>query len=322
MGFNKDIEILKSKADSTRQEIPIQKLQLNEATANVGKLEGQLKDAIAKRTVFEVNIQKLTSSVGKYDEVISQDQDKIDNLESQISSRSDSVQKIKSAYQALEISIERQRAEIATRERTQAEITALLPNLQQRAEIEKKKMNNSEISKIRDLVKNLQVILPNITKQADDVNYKCYQLKQFEVIAQNNTVSYAVPQASYTAYIQSSYQIKPDTPNIKLNPKLSITPTCILDTTWSTAYGNPYAPASYLQAKEFTFKEDFNCLSPSSLESNSGVIKSVNKKYIEVDNGGKIIKLNLGACSRVESTSPVPKAGQKIYFRGQKVDKT
>ena len=151
------------------------------------------------------------------------------------------------------------------REKTQAEVTALLPNLQQRAEIEKKKMNTTEAGRIKDLVRNLQAILPNISKQADDVNYKCYQLKQLEVVTLNNTIAYAVPPISYAAYIQSSYQIKPDTSNIKFGSnKLSITPVCILDSLWNTAYGNPYAPTSYLQAKEFTFKEDFNCLGERS----------------------------------------------------------
>ena len=147
----------------------------------------------------------------------------------------------------MEVSIERQRTEIAGREKTKAELTALIANLQQRADLEKKKMNITEAGRIRDLVKNMQSIVPNITKQADDVNYKCYQLKQVEVINQNNYITYTVPTTSYTSYIQSSYQIKPDTYNIKSGPnKLSITPVCILDNNWNANYGNPYTPTSFI----------------------------------------------------------------------------
>lgn len=164
--------------------------------------------------------------------------------------------------------------------------------------------------------------MPNITKQVDDVNYKCNQLKPVEPVVQNNTTIYVVQPTAYTSYIQSCYQIRPDTTNIKSGNKINITPVGILDSLWLNSFGNPYQPTSYAQAKEFTFKEDFNCLVPSGLESGSGVIKSVNKKFIEIDNGGRVQKLNLGACSRLESTNSLPKVGQKIYFRGQKLDRT
>ena len=59
--------------------------------------------------------------------------------------------------------------------------------------------------------------------------------------------------------MQSCYQIRPDAVNLKVN-KYSVTPVGILDYVWSNVYGNPYSPASYVQTRDFSFSEDFNCL--------------------------------------------------------------
>lgn len=183
-------------------------------------------------------------------------------------------------------------------------------------------MSKTELTRLRGLVKNLQTLLPNITAQVDDVNFKCNQVKTVEPVKTSNVTAYVVVPKDYNVYIQSCYQIKPDTSNLKTN-KVSITPLSILDFNWGNAYGSPYSPASYVQTKDFSFNEDFNCLASSnSLESGYGLIKNINKKYIDIDIQGKACKLNLGACSRMDSTDQLPKVGQRIYYRGQRTSKT
>lgn len=114
--------------------------------------------------------------------------------------------------------------------------------------------------------------------------------------------------------------MKPDTTNLK-NPKITISPISILDSLWRNNFGNPYEADSFATTREFAFNEDFNCLNPSSLETGSGIITNIGKKFVEVDNSGKKSRLNLGACSRMESTSQLPKVGQKIYYRGRQVQR-
>lgn len=54
------------------------------------------------------------------------------------------------------------------------------------------------------------------------------------------------------------------------------------------------------------------------METGFGTISKINNKFLEIDNQGKKSVLNLGSCSRMESVQPIPKIGQKIYFRGTK----
>ena len=105
---------------------------------------------------------------------------------------------------------------------------------------------------MRDLVKNLQVLQPNITVQVDDVNFKCNQLKQVEQVKSSNITVYNVIPKDYNTYVQSCYQIKPDNINLKVN-KLVVTPLSIQDLIWGKAFGNPYSQTSFVQTKDFSF---------------------------------------------------------------------
>ena len=80
-GFKKGIDALTAKADANRQEIPLQKLQLNEINSQIALLEGQYKNALSKRSVYDVNIQKLNQSVASYDAQIAIDQKGIDDAD-------------------------------------------------------------------------------------------------------------------------------------------------------------------------------------------------------------------------------------------------
>ena len=80
--LKKNIDILTTKGDANRQEIPIQNLQANEITSQIALLDAQYKDAISKRSVFNNNIQKLNASVLGYDGKISENQKAISDAQS------------------------------------------------------------------------------------------------------------------------------------------------------------------------------------------------------------------------------------------------
>lgn len=116
----------------------------------------------------------------------------------------------------------------------------------------------------------------------------------------------------------SSYDIKQDLPNLK-PIKVSLSSTSILDRAWVQAYGNPYSSEGYYETNSFVFKGDFTCLAPSELETGSGTVVNINRKFIEIIDQGVRSKLNLGACTRIEAVQSVPQIGQKLYFRGKKL---
>lgn len=76
---------------------------------------------------------------------------------------------------------------------------------------------------------------------------------------------------------------------------------------------------------EFSFQGDFNCLEPSQLAPGSGIIREIKERviFVEINVGGNRQEtvLNLGACTRIETTASVPKIGQSIYWTGSSVAK-
>lgn len=68
-------------------------------------------------------------------------------------------------------------------------------------------------------------------------------------------------------------------------------------------------------------KDDFTCLEPSPLQTNSGVIKFIWKNLIlALTDNNELYYLRMGACTRIESVgSTIPYVGQRIMWKG-KVD--
>jgi hypothetical protein len=72
-----------------------------------------------------------------------------------------------------------------------------------------------------------------------------------------------------------------------------------MDLSWQASYGYPYSLASYATSTDFSFNNDFNCLTPSSLQSGMGTIVSIVSRVIIIMADSGQVKLNLGACTRV-----------------------
>lgn len=96
-----------------------------------------------------------------------------------------------------------------------------------------------------------------------------------------------------------------------------------MDSSWQSAYGQPYDIISFANTKDFSFQSDFTCLNPANLQSGFGVITNITSKSITIDNQqGASNVLNLATCSRMETTQFLPSIGQKIYWRGNAGTKT
>lgn len=93
--------------------------------------------------------------------------------------------------------------------------------------------------------------------------------------------------------------LKPDWTKIVIGKIITLNAYNIMDLSWQAAYGYPYSLASYASSTDFSFNNDFNCLTPSSLQSGMGVIVSIVSRVIVLNAESGQIRLNLGACSRI-----------------------
>lgn len=129
---------------------------------------------------------------------------------------------------------------------------------------------------------------------------------------------YIIPVRHIQNYLETSYSLKVDPKFLNIiSNEIRLSPINILDSAWQTSIGQPYDIVQYAGSKDFSFSEDFNCLNPSILTSGVGIIRKIESRNIIIDNmnSGTYI-LNLGTCSRIETSQLLPTVGQKVFWRG------
>ena len=86
---------------------------------------------------------------------------------------------------------------------------------------------------------------------------------------------------------------------------------------WKDEFGFPFDQAA-LEGQELNLGK-FDCLNPSAAEKGSGKITAINADSIEVEGlDGDHVKLQLGACTRLESGGSLPQVGEVLYWKGVK----
>lgn len=155
------------------------------------------------------------------------------------------------------------------------------------------------------MVVSLEKSLPGIQSFIDDGYYTCMRLRNITIAmgdknGNGTEIVYIVGPTDFSSYIETSYTLKPDWKQINLPQNVTLSPLNIMDPSWQAAFGLPYDLVSYASSIDFSFANDFNCLSPSSLQSGYGVISSIFNKQIIMENpdGGQT-KLTLGTCTRL-----------------------
>ena len=90
----------------------------------------------------------------------------------------------------------------------------------------------------------------------------------------------------------------------------------ILGSQWKNEFGFPFEQTA-LEGQELNLGK-FDCLNPSAAEKGSGKITAINSDSIEVKVSDGHMKLQLGACTRLESGGSLPRLGEVFYWKGVK----
>lgn len=242
----------------------------------------------------------------------------ISNTEAEIKNLESVVDSQKYIYGNLEATVTKYRALIARAAKKEDELLPQIANLEARLRMEKQKMASGELDKLKEMVAGLGSSLPGIQKFIDDNYYRCFRANSLPGSQNGSALVYIVGTADFERYIERAYQLKPDWSKVSfLAPTLKLSPLNILDSMWQSAYGAPYDLVSFAATTDFSFKDDFNCLAPSSLESGFGMIAGIGGRFLLVDNlQGGTLRLNLGTCTRLETAQLLPSIGQRVYWRG------
>jgi hypothetical protein len=135
----------------------------------------------------------------------------------------------------------------------------------------------------------------------------------------DGNIVYKMSGEGFTSYMEKTYEIS-DFYVSSPSSSFSLTTYHILSGIWKRTYGEVFDDNSIAHTNEFSFEEDFNCLNPSTLEVGFGRILSVSGKTIRVRTTIGEMLLKLSPCSRIESSSVLPRVGQRIYWKANQIE--
>ena len=153
------------------------------------------------------------------------------------------------------------------------------------------------------MVAKLQRMIPSVQNEIDRQYYYCYGDGSVEVSQTGSVTVFIIRGESFNEYINNAYGESVSSTNFRRSD-LNFQIVDVYSSQWSGLYGN-FHPS------------EFSCIAQQSEESGQGQIVRIYKDSISVrSRNGQTETLQVGACSRIESTSDLPRRGQNIIWKG------
>ena len=155
------------------------------------------------------------------------------------------------------------------------------------------------------MIGKLTELVPTTENEIDRHYYYCYGDGAVKAEKTGATIVYIVKGERFGDYIHSAYGKTVKVASRKGDVRLH--KVNAYGAEWGNYYGYPKSEGHH----------NFSCLNPSLAYKGYGKVDKVEKSTIYVNaHDGRRVKLNVGACSRIESAHDLPKSGQDIYFSG------
>ena len=308
-GYEKEIKILTRSSDAERNRIAQDKLKLTETEALIRDLENQLRAANNRKDALEASIAKSEAIIRENDKKIDAARAKIRDLEDEIRRLRDKVDALRARYTELEIKVERLRTDISVAEAKEDKINAEIDRYVDRINFEKKKIAQDELDDLNHMIGVLKDLIPTTEKEIDRHYYYCYGEGSVTTEQTGGVVVYIVRGERFGEYIHNAYGKSVKVPAVRGD--VSFRRVNIFGNPWTNKYGYPFPHSR----DGSSLNNDFGCLNPSAAKSGYGTISGIEGSDIFVSShDGRRLQFRVGSCSRIESTTEVPKVGQNFFY--------
>ena len=239
----------------------------------------------------------------------------IADINAKIKNLQDSIDRIKRDSNALEVDLERSRTDLSVAQVKDKKFAADIKGLKDRIVVEQAKVVEDDLQKLRVIVDKLGKSYPTIQAGIDREYYYCYGPGKVQVETTGSTVVYIVNGDAFGQYIDNAYG-QVTSPGLRTSTSGSVRLQSVdpFSPIWTSKFG--VSSSSGKGSVGGSGRGNFSCLSGSAANGR-GVITSLTNEGIQIsDANGKPVSLNIGACTRVESTTSLPRVGQNVAWRG------
>lgn len=291
-------------------------------------LEAKLQDAKDTKAALESSISNSQNVINDNNTKISNIRTTIADINAKIKSLQDTADRLKRDANTQEVDLERARTDLSVAQVKDNNLANDIKNLKDRIAAEQPKLVDDDLKKLRTIIDNLNRSLPTIQSQIDREYYYCYGAGKVETVTTGNTIVYVIKGEAFGQYIDSAYGQGVFAPGLRTSGDYRLQVVDPFSSIWTAKFGYPTAvnvrggagsyPGTGSGSGSGSGWADFSCLSGSgSASSGRGTVTSVSNDGIVInDANGKPVTLRVGSCSRIESTTSLPKAGQNLAWKG------
>ena len=261
---------------------------------------------------MEASIKRSEAVINENDKKIDEARAKIRELEDEIRRLRDKADALRAKYTELEIKVERLRTDISVAEAKEDKINAEIDRNINRINFEKKKIAQDELDDLNRMIEVLKELVPTTEAEIDRHYYYCYGEGSVQVEKTGGVVVYIIKGERFGDYIHNAYGKSVKVPAVRGD--VHFRRVDVFGNAYTAKYGHPYPHQEY-SGSDLSIKDSFGCLAPSQCKKGYGTISAIEAEYIyATSNDGRKQKFKVAACSRIESTTEVPKVGQKFYW--------
>lgn len=147
------------------------------------------------------------------------------------------------------------------------------------------------------MIANLKTLIPTVENEVDRHFYYCFGDGKVQAQNVGNITVYVVRGDAFANYLRNLYGRNIVIPAV--NGDVLFNRVDIFGAPWVGAFGYPFLNSS-LGGNDLSFAGSFGCNNPTAIMTGSGVISALGSNWIQfTDGNGKILRANLGSCSRL-----------------------
>jgi cell division protein FtsB len=264
-------------------------------------LENRLQEAKDLQTSLAASIAASQAIINDNNTKIANIRNTIDEINAKIRNLRDTLDALNKSANTLEVDVSRARTDLSVAQAKDKTYGDQIKDFQNQINVQTPKLVDDDLKKLRVLIDNLNNTIPQIQNQINREYYYCYGAGKVDTVTTGSVIVYVVKGEAFGHYIQNAYGQTVSAPTVVSGIDYRLQVVDPFSRIWTAKYGYPLANGARTAG---TGSGSFSCQGGNSGSSGWGTISSVSNDGFWVnDASGKSVKLSVGTCSRVESTS-------------------
>jgi chromosome segregation ATPase len=191
-GYLKEIDILTKQNTDNQNRITNDNLKLVQTNNLIRDIQTRLQDAKDLRDSLTASIAANTALINDNNTKIANIRISIDEVNAKIRALKDTLDGLNKAANTLEIDVQRARTDLSVAQAKDKVFADQIKDFQNQIAVQQPRLRDDDLLKLRTLISNLTLTLPQIQNQINREYYYCYGAGKVETVTTGTTIVYVI----------------------------------------------------------------------------------------------------------------------------------